>query len=570
MNIYLRKKFTSIQNLLARIPAFSHESGNSLTFLNIAQSLGVLNDNIFKLVMVYLLIDLQGNEKASGILALAGAIFVIPFLLFSSSAGVLADRFSKQKLLVLMKCVEMGIMLLAIIAFAYKISWACYTLLFLLATHSALFGPSKYGIIPELVPKNKVSRANGIITSFTYLAIILGTFLASFLTEVSNRKFPLLAGFCLFVAFGGFISTFGIKPTEPQGSTKSFNLFFISDIVKTLIACKETPHLLMAIFGSAYFLFIGSFVQLNIIPFALESLRLSEIAGGYLFLSTAFGIALGAFTIGKLLKKRINLGASCVAAFFIAVCLSLLTLFSTHLHIVVGALFFLGFFGGVFIVPFDSFIQMNSPDESRGQVIGASNFLSFLGVLVASFALYLFGDVFAIKASSGFGIISVITLLFFILSIYKLSIYFFPLLSKWKLKLLYTINVNNSHFVYQAKTLLILPHAHLRDVRFLQSAFPTVHFLFPSVEKHKPNYLKNIYPLRFLEENEFNGEKLLALTNKFSKEDKLPCLILPFTLTPEEFIKEANLHKLFGHSAQFFTIQLFYKKRRTVTIDLVK
>ncbi|HNA62001.1 MAG TPA: MFS transporter, partial [Rhabdochlamydiaceae bacterium] len=257
--------------------------------------MGVLNDNIFKLVIAFLLIDIIGKEHASSILSLAGAIFVIPFLLFSSTAGVLADRLSKQRLMMWMKAAEMATMVLATVAFAFKSVWGSCGLLFLLSTHSALFGPSKYAIISELVPQDKVSSANGLITSFTYLGVILGTFLASFTTEITNHNFVIIAAFCFVVAAIGFISTFGIRDTPPQGSHKQLNFLFVRDIYATLKFCYTRKHLLVAITGSAYFLFIGAFAQLNIIPYTITELHRSEVTGGYLFLSTALGIALGAF-----------------------------------------------------------------------------------------------------------------------------------------------------------------------------------------------------------------------------------------------------------------------------------
>src|SRR3954470_2966455 len=99
--VLLKKKswVESMGSFLSKLPGFSRPDKHSLHFLNIAQFMGALNDNIFKLVIAYLLIDIRGPEHASVILAVIGAIFVIPFLLFSSSAGVLADRYSKQKLM---------------------------------------------------------------------------------------------------------------------------------------------------------------------------------------------------------------------------------------------------------------------------------------------------------------------------------------------------------------------------------------------------------------------------------------------------------------------------------------
>src|SRR5580692_10770409 len=109
---------SSLKRIFSNIPSFSKSGKHALTWLNITQFLGVINDNVFKFVMAFLLIDTLGHSEASNILSATGAIYVIPFLLFSSSAGILADKFSKQKLLVVMKVAEMAVMTLAIFAFS--------------------------------------------------------------------------------------------------------------------------------------------------------------------------------------------------------------------------------------------------------------------------------------------------------------------------------------------------------------------------------------------------------------------------------------------------------------------
>ncbi len=538
-------------------------TSHSLAFLNSAQFLGALNDNIFKLLLVYLLIDVQGADKASSILSLAGAIFVIPFLLFSSAAGVLADRFSKQKLLVLMKIAEFTLMTLAIFAFAFRSGWACYTILFLLATHSAMFGPSKYGIIPELVTSDRVSRANGLITSFTYLAIILGTFLASFVTEITNRNFPLTAGFCLLIALGGFVSTFGIKKTNPQGSKKKFNLFFLSEIVKTLISIHKKPHLLMAIFGSSFFLFIGGYTQLNIIPFAIQSLGLAEVDGGYLFLATALGIAFGAFLIGKLMKNSVELAVSCLAGLFISLFLILLYFFSSNLYMVIALLFLLGAFGGIFIVPFDSFIQLHSPHEKRGQVIASTNFLSFVGVLLASFALYLFSDVLSISSAGGFAIIGVLTLLFTIVAIARLPDYVFPFL----LRPFYKIKVEGEQLLNK-QTMLILPNAQIQDIFFLMCQFPDIHFFIPREKSKKPFLVRLLYSADFIDDTSVIS--LEKISKDLAEEEKMGCLFLYDPINPTTFEKRFNIKNfILGDTFRLIFVKM-ERKKREITLFLSK
>jgi len=465
----------------------------SLAFLNNAQFLGALNDNIFKLVVVFLLIQKEGGSQASSILSLVGALFVAPFLLFSSTAGVLADRFSKQKLLMIMKVAEMGLMALAIVAFSYQSIWGSYALLFILATHSALFGPSKYGIIAELVPSEKISSANGLVTSFTYLAIILGTFLASFLTDISNRNFSLIAIFCFCIATLGFLSTLCIKKTEPQQPNKKLNPFFIREIYFTLKMTKAIQHLLTAIFGSAFFLFIGAFVQLNIIPYALEHLHLNEIAGGYLFLATALGIACGSVIAGKISKNQIELGLSCIAGIGLSICLLFLGLFAHHLTFVISLLFLLGLFGGTFLVPFDAFIQTFSPHEKRGQIIGALNFLSFLGVLLASFSIYVFSHFLESTAAQGFTIIGAVTLFGTLIFIARLSDLAFAYMVRLFIQPFFSLQVKGISASPPSSSLFILIEATPLKALLLLSIAPHTHFIIPQSSRRAFPWFKHFF-----------------------------------------------------------------------------
>jgi acyl-[acyl-carrier-protein]-phospholipid O-acyltransferase/long-chain-fatty-acid--[acyl-carrier-protein] ligase len=398
----------------------------SFYLLNATQFLGALNDNVFKLLVIYLLIHVKGPGAANTILSLAGAIFVIPFLIFSSSAGVLADRFSKRTIIVYTKFLELAVMLFGLLAVSLKSEFGAYAALFLMATQSSLFGPSKYGIIPELVDAKGVSKANGSLTSFTYLAIILGTFLASFIADITDKNFVVEAWFCVVVAVIGVLTSLGIRKTRAQNSTKKITPFFLYEIYQTLKMSWNVPHLLVAIFGSSFFLFVGAFTQLNIIPFAMQSLGLSEVGGGYLFLSTAVGIAAGAVIAGQLSKDKVEPGLSCICGLFIGIFFIALHLCSFSLVLTNVFLGLLGLVGGAFLIPFDSFIQVNSPQEKRGQVIAATNFFSFTGVLLAAFCLYFISEEMGFSASSGFVLMGVMTLVVDVVLIGRLSSFFFP------------------------------------------------------------------------------------------------------------------------------------------------
>ena len=369
-------------------------------------------------------------------------------------------------------------MILGLAAVWFQSEWGLYLALFFLSTEAAIFGPSKYGIIPELVEPRMVSKANGSMTSFTYLAIILGTFLASFLTDVTNKNFLFVGAFCLLVSIIGLITCFGIKRTAPQRSTKRINPIFIYEIYQTLKLSWDLPHLIPAIFGSAFFLFIGAFTQLNIIPFAMQSLHLSEVGGGYLFLPTAVGIAIGAVLAGQLSKDKVEPGISCISGFFIGVLFLCLHFFAGSLTMAIILLGLLGVFGGAFLIPFDSFIQVNSPDEKRGQVIAASNFFSFIGVLLASFCLYAISEEFGFSASSGFALMGILSLIASLILSGRLSGLFFPFFVRKILKRFRTLKVLSP--MPDADAVIVLQSNSWWDAILLFALFPKLKILLPN------------------------------------------------------------------------------------------
>ncbi len=382
---------------------------SSFAALNITQFLTALNDNLYKLLLIFFLISLRGGEHSNTILSLAGAIFVIPFLLFASVSGTLADRFSKRTIIYVTRLTEILTTCLGVVAFAFHSIVGGYAVLFLMAAQSTLFSPCKYGIIPEIVPKTKISHYNGVITATTYLAIIFGTFLASFITEISHKNFTLSVSFCVVVAIMGLLASLNIEKTHPQAASKQLSARFISTIIKTLRNAKQKRYLVTTIVFGAYFLFMGAYTQLNIIPFALQSLHLSAVYGGYLFLFTAIGIGIGSFLAGQFSGKQVELGFVPLAAMGVTLCFLGLYFFEFHFYVVVPLLILVGAFGGFYVVPIDTFIQLASPDEDRGQNVATANFMSFIGVILASGLLALLGNGFGLSAAQGFLVMGLLT-----------------------------------------------------------------------------------------------------------------------------------------------------------------
>lgn len=539
----------------------SLSDSRSFSLLNATQFLGAFNDNVFKLLVIYLLIDLQGPHFANTILSLAGAIFVIPFLLFSSGAGVLADRMSKRTIIVFTKILELVIMLFGLFAVIFQSPVGAYTTLFFMSTQSAIFGPSKYGIIPELVEPKRVSKANSSLTSFTYLAIILGTFFGSFIADVTDKNFAIEAMCCVFISIIGLFTSLGIRRTAPQNSTKKINPFFLYEIYQTLKASWKVPHLIPAIFGSSFFLFVGAFTQLNIIPFAMQSLNLTDVGGGYLFLPTAVGIVIGALLAGQLSKDKVEPGLSCIMGFFIGLFFLTLYLFAWSLTMTIVSLTLLGIVGGAYLVPLDSFLQVSSPDEKRGQVIAAGSFFSFVGVLLASGALYFFSEELGLSAATGFLIVGITTLFINVIMTGRLSALFFSFFVRKILKRFRRLVVNSP--IPDPSTVVILRSDSWWDAILLFSCLSNLKILVPApFFKRFPWYNGFIDSIQIVPpqiDTRKTLAKLFQKAKKYQEKNYPVCLFLHRNVGSQELVEAYT--EAFGRM-QFSVVFAHRKKEK--------
>ncbi len=360
-------------------------STHSFAWLNATQFFGALNDNVFKLLVIFFLVDHLGFERKITI-GLAAIIFVVPFLLFSHAAGVLADRYSKQRIVLYAKRAELLLMALGLAGILLANAYFLYALLFLMCTQSAFFGPSKYSIIPELVKPAELSRANSFLVGLTYLAIIIGTFLPSlFLIALFRGSHAGLAAVCVGISTVGLACSMRIEETPPVGSTRQrFTPLFVVEIFRTLFSLRKDHYLFAAVLSAAYFLFLGAFIQQNLLLLGPEVLGWDTTASGYLFPMAAIGIALGALVSGKLSGRSIELGLVPVGAAGLAACCLLLGGVPPSLPAILSIIFGIGFSAGLFIVPFQAFVQQRSPHDRLGEILACKNFLNFLGVAVAA------------------------------------------------------------------------------------------------------------------------------------------------------------------------------------------
>ncbi len=412
----------------------------SFVWLNVTQFLGALNDNVFKLMLIYLLGEVMGKEHSAEIVSAAFGLFVVPFLLFSHAAGVLADRISKRTIIVAIKFVEVIIMLMACAAVLMESPVALFVILFLLGCHSTLFSPSKFGIIPELVPAEKLSIANSFIEGLTYMAIIIGTFLPTFFLQTMGGTYVGLVCFCLCLAGVGVVTSFGIEKTPAAGSSKKFSALFLLEIFKTLKETSKDRRLFLAITGAAYFLFLGAFIQQNALLYGQECLGMNMKESGYLFPMAALGIGAGALLAGKLSGRNIEFGIVPIGAIGLTVACVVLGLMPASVKGALVLITFIGICSGLFIVPLNSFIQYRSPTDRRGEILACTNFLSFLGVALSAGIFILLSGVLGLTAGQCFVAVGVMTGLLALMAIVVLPDFLIRCVTVIITKCFYRIN----------------------------------------------------------------------------------------------------------------------------------
>lgn len=434
---------------------------SSFAYLNIAQFCGALIDNLFKLVIIFLVVHLRGPQVINEVMITTGAIFVVPYLLLSVPAGTFSDRHSKRNILFFIKVCEVVIMLFGVVAFWLESIWMSYLVLFLMSTAAAIFSPAKYGIVPELVERERIAQANGILTGLTVIATILGSFLASVLTQLTESNFPLIGGFGVLIALVGLAGAFGIGYTPPSGATQPMSMRLLREVIRVLKRSRGENYLLAAIIGSALFYTIGSYMQLNILPYSIESLGLSEVEGNYIFGIAAIGIAMGAYTSGRLSGRDVEIGLSPLAGIGIFIFMALLYVFQHSLWAVMILFLILGAMGGMFLVPCDAYIQVASPDQERGENVAAANILSFVGIALGVVLLFFFAQVMHLTAAEGFVGMAIITVIIAIILMWRLSDSMVRLVSRFRFTKGHRLVVSSRELVSHDKPTVFLcevPH----------------------------------------------------------------------------------------------------------------
>src|SRR5271156_1063607 len=223
------------------------------------QFLGAFNDNVYKILVSMRAVHVAANsgQPSSMYLSLAGVVFVIPFLLFSGYSGHLADAVSKRKVLVGVKVFEIFAMAAGLATFfTTSMEWMLFVL-FLMALHSAVFSPAKYGIVPEMLPGRDLSRANALLEMTTFVAIVVGTSIGTLLFSAWLDHLWKLGAATLAVAVIGFAVSLRIPRVPAAGSAQRFHWNPATEIAAGTRHMLADRALWLAVLGISYFWLLG-------------------------------------------------------------------------------------------------------------------------------------------------------------------------------------------------------------------------------------------------------------------------------------------------------------------------
>jgi len=374
------------------------------------QFLGAFNDNVYKNTLVIFIVfqdaELYGLDSNT-LVTLSAGIFILPYFLFSATAGQIADKYEKSFLIRHVKMLEIVIMLLAIIGFYGGHVTMLIILLFLLGTQATFFGPLKYAILPQHLQENELIGGNGLIQMGTFVAILFGMIVGGLLAAIKPHGPYIIAATVVLLAILGFLTSRFIPTASASEPTLKIRWNIIYETWHTLEYSLENRSVFIGIVGISWFWFVGATYLSQVPAYAKDILGGNEHVVTLLLTMFSIGIGLGSILCEKLSMGRIELGLVPLGAIGITLS-SIDTYFASQYFVALGLppgaqgvwqllvtpiswrvlmdLLVIGLGGGFFIVPLYAMVQQRSNPEHRARIIAANNILNALLMVLSSIA----------------------------------------------------------------------------------------------------------------------------------------------------------------------------------------
>jgi acyl-[acyl-carrier-protein]-phospholipid O-acyltransferase/long-chain-fatty-acid--[acyl-carrier-protein] ligase len=390
MNFFLSKRF---------LPLF------------VTQFLGAFNDNLYKNALVILItfvVAEKAHLNAQLMVTLAAGLFILPFFLFSATAGNLADKYEKSRLIRVIKLAEVLLMAVASFGLYWGNIWLLMVVLFLLGVQASFFGPLKYSILPNHLREEELISGNGMIEAGTFLAILLGTILGGLLILTEHGVLIVSLLLCI-VSLIGWLVSFKIPPADAASPTLTIGWNIAAETWQVIQQSRRRSDVFLSIIGISWFWFLGAIFLSQFPNFAKEILHADEGVVTLFLAVFSVGIGIGSLLCNRLLRGKVTGGYAAPAALGMA-CFTLLLYGATQMAdipppeaalqtltdflrnptewAVIASLLLIAICGGVYIVPLYALMQARTDSHESARIIAANNVLNaFFMVLSALLTL---------------------------------------------------------------------------------------------------------------------------------------------------------------------------------------
>ncbi|OTG71668.1 MFS transporter [Acinetobacter terrae] len=410
----------------------------------VTQFFGALNDNVYKqsllLVITYGWIN-QQSASVSTLNNLAALLFILPYFIFSATAGQIADKYERSQLVRGIKILEIVIMLIGSAGFLLGHLWLLLLALFLMGVHSTFFGPIKYAILPEILKPNELMSGNALFQSGTSMAILIGMILGGAVISASDGNLFWISLTVVTIAVLGYISSrFVLKQNVTSPDIKiDWNFFRTS--FQTLKYAKSLPIIFLILLGNSWYWFYGATYLTQIPQLTQQNLHASENVVSLLLTFFSVGIGVGSLLCRRIGGIEVNLkmvpiGAIglTVFAFYLAASLAfvpersgemlgLKDVFTqgwSYYHVML-AVTLLGISGGFYIVPLYAMMQAFSPRSHRARVVAANNILNAVFMVSSAIFSIIILSIFKIDIKILFSITAILSAIFTTWLLFKLK-----------------------------------------------------------------------------------------------------------------------------------------------------
>jgi acyl-[acyl-carrier-protein]-phospholipid O-acyltransferase/long-chain-fatty-acid--[acyl-carrier-protein] ligase len=384
--------------------------------------LGVLNDNFMKHCIIFVSVGWVMPEwmTQSQLIATVSAALVLPYLLLSPYSGEIAERFEKQKIVRLMKLLELPIVALAGVGFWTESVWVVLLAVLLMGVQSCLYSPAKYGLIRDVEGENGVAFGSGMFEMMAFLGILIGTVLAAYLSD--HYAWWIVAAVMLGLAIIGYYLSkiLGIVETQYiEAKVEKQTRNPIKFLIQSYKFASEHKGLNKAVFGASLLWLLGGLLQMNVVLHCTRTLGMSNTASSIILAMAAVGIAVGCSVTGKLIENRNKRNFIIGGLVGVALLLAIVLIFKPQSWLLGALVFGVAFCGGMFQVPCLAMVQSADIGRKLGSMLAYLNLLTFIFVLLGTAIFSIITMFTAQNSYVVFVVMLIITLLSLMLFVLK-------------------------------------------------------------------------------------------------------------------------------------------------------